>query len=299
MKRILITGANSYVGTSFENYANTNFASEFEIFTLDLLDSQWRKTDFSNFDVVFHVAGLAHADIGQVTESIKQKYYDVNTKLAIEVAEIAKRAKVKHFIFMSSMIIYGESAPIGQKKIIDEKTKPQPANFYGDSKLQADIGIRSLADDQFQVAILRPPMIYGEGSKGNFPLLIKLSKSLRVFPKINNQRSMLFIENLCEFLCQIILKEKSGIFFPQNAEYANTSDIVKILALSYGRKIKLLPCLNPMVKLIAIFPGKIGKMVNKAFGNMTYELTSSQYEGIEYQKVSLEESLQKNKNYGN
>ena len=102
---------------------------------------------FSSYDIVYHVAGIAHADVGNVTDEIKEKYYAVNTDLALEVAEKAKAEGVKEFIFMSSMIVYGESAPYGVKKVIDEHTVPSPANFYGDSKLQADVGVRELADE--------------------------------------------------------------------------------------------------------------------------------------------------------
>ncbi|MBO1915018.1 NAD-dependent epimerase/dehydratase family protein, partial [Microvirga sp. 3-52] len=84
--------------------------------------------------------------------------------------------------------------------IIDMYTTPAPSNFYGDSKLQAENQIKSLNEDSFKVVILRPPMIYGKGSKGNYPKLAKAARKLPVFPNIDNQRSMLHIDNLCEFM---------------------------------------------------------------------------------------------------
>ena len=154
-----------------------------------------------------------------VSEETKAKYYAVNNGSEVKVAEKAKNEGVKEFIFMSSMIVYGESAPYGTEKIVDEYTVPNPANFYGDSKLQADMAVRDLADDLFKVLVLRPPMIYGKGSKGNYPTLAKLAKKLPVFPDVDNARSMLHIDNLCEFLCQIMLvKERSEnavVLFPQ------------------------------------------------------------------------------------
>lgn len=192
-KKVLITGAGSYIGESFKEYAAEKYGNNFSIKDVDMLDGTWRDMDFSEFDIVYHVAGIAHADVGNVDEATKEKYYAVNTDLAVEVCKKAKAEGVKEFIFMSSMIIYGDSAPYGKSKIVDANTVPCAANFYGDSKLQADVAVRELASDEFKVIVLRPPMIYGKGSKGNYPTLAKLAKKLPVFPDVDNQRSMLHI----------------------------------------------------------------------------------------------------------
>ena len=110
MLNVLITGANSYIGTSFEKYANEHYAKDFSIDTIDMKDGSWKEKDFSNYDVVYHVAGIAHADVGHVDEATKRKYYEVNTKLAIDTCKKAKADGVKQFIFMSSAIMYGDSA---------------------------------------------------------------------------------------------------------------------------------------------------------------------------------------------
>ena len=292
MKKVLITGANSYIGTSFENYVLEHYASEFAIDTIDMIDGTWREADFSPYDVIFHVAGLAHADVGKVDEATKQKYYAVNTELAIETAKKAKEQGVKQFVFMSSAIIYGDSAPLGKRKQITKDTKPHPANFYGDSKWRADKGVRKLADDNYTVTVLRPPMIYGKNSKGNYPTLSKMARKLPVFPNVMNERSMLYIENLCEFLCQVMILQEGGIFWPQNAEYSKTSDIVKMIAETTGHKIIITRLLNPFVGIAGIIPGKISGLVNKAFGNLTYEQSMSRYD-FEYQMVSLGESIKR------
>lgn len=158
------------------------------------------------------------------------------------MCEKAKAEGVKDFIFMSSMIVYGDSAPYKEQKIIDETTIPVPANFYGDSKLQADVAVRELADEKFKVIVLRPPMIYGKGSKGNYPKLAKLAKKLPIFPNVDNERSMLYIENLCEFLCQIMLvktiKENSIVLIPQNSEWVKTSEMAKKIREETGKKVR-------------------------------------------------------------
>lgn len=293
-KKVLITGAGSYIGQSFIQYAKKHYPANFEIEELDMTDAAWRDKDFSEYDVVYHVAGIAHADVGKVSEEIKSKYYEVNTGLAVEAAEKAKREGVKTFVFMSSMIVYGDSAPYGQRKVIDETTVPEPANFYGDSKLQADVAVRELANDTYKVIVLRPPMIYGKDSKGNYRTLAKLAKKLPIFPDVDNERSMLYIENLCEFLCQVMLLKpyhrNSVVLLPQNGEWTKTSDMVKMIAKASGKKIAELQCLAPAVWIGSKMPGKIGGLVNKAFGNNCYEFEASFYSGLKYQNTTVKQS---------
>lgn len=293
-KKVLITGAGSYIGEIFRAYASENYPA-LKIAAIDMIDGSWREKDFSAYEIVYHVAGIAHADVGKVDEATKAKYYAVNTDLAIEVCEKAKAEGVKEFIFMSSMIVYGDSAPYGKKKVVDANTVPIAENFYGDSKLQADVAVRALSDDTFKVIVLRPPMIYGRGSKGNYPTLAKLAKKLPVFPDVDNERSMLHIDNLCEFLCQIMLlqeiKQNATVLIPQNAEWTKTSEMVKAIAQVSGKNIKNLGVMKPAVMLGSKVRGKIGGLVNKAFGNSVYAHELSVYEGIEYQRVSLLESI--------
>ena len=284
MKRILITGSGSYIGTTFESYIK-QFDS-YSVDTVDMIDGSWREKDFSGYDAVFHVAGLAHSDVGNVADEVKAKYYAVNTNLTIETATKAKADGVKQFIFMSSAIVYGDSAGIGKDKLITKDTPVNPANFYGDSKVQAEKGILPLSDENFKVVILRPPMIYGPNSKGNYPILSKFAKKLPLFPYVKNQRSMLYVENLCEFVRLMVENDESGIFWPQNREYSNTSEMVKLIAESYGKKIVLVKGFGWALKILS----KVTGLVNKAFGNMSYDMSMSEYKE-DYRKYSLLESI--------
>ncbi|MGQ7407803.1 NAD-dependent epimerase/dehydratase family protein [Streptococcus suis] len=279
MKKVLITGANSYIGTSFENYVEEN-CIDFEIDTLDLLNPNWQEFDFSGYDSVFHVAGIAHFS---KDESKKELYYKVNTELTEKVALIAKQAGVNQFVFMSSIIVYGDST--SSERIITKDTKPSPSDFYGDSKWQAEQRLEKLIEADFNIVIIRPPMIYGKGSKGNYPKLSKLAQKTPVFPKISNSRSMLHIDNLCAFIEGVIIAGEQGVFFPQNKEYVCTSDLVKRIAVSHGKKIYLVSIFNPFIKLLFHFD-----TVKKVFGNLVYEQEMSQYT-FEYQINDFEETI--------
>jgi UDP-glucose 4-epimerase len=287
MKKILITGADSYIGTSFENYLK-QWQDKYQVDTVDMIDGTWREKSFAGYDTVFHVAGIAHSDSGKISKEKEKLYYEINTDLTIETAKKAKADGVKQFIFMSSAIVYGESAPIGKKKIINRDTPPSPANYYGDSKLQAENGILPLQSDDFNVVVLRPPMIYGKGCKGNYQTLVKLALKLPVFPYVKNERSMLYIENLCEFVRLMVENKERGIFWPQNAEYSNTSEMVKMIAEAHGKKIRLVKGFTWSLKVMSHFTG----LVNKAFGNLRYDQIMSTYKN-NYHLVGLEKSIKK------
>lgn len=289
MKKILITGADSYIGMSLERWLNQpQFKGQYLVDTIDMRGDNWKKWDFSIYDTVFHVAGIAHADIGKITIEQKKLYYKVNCDLAWETAQKAKSEGVQQFIYMSSMIVYGEQIWLGKKRVITEKSKPAPSNFYGDSKWKAEQKIGLLNDGCFKVAILRPPMIYGKGSKGNYPLLAKLAQKLLIFPDIENERSMLYIENLCEFVRLLADEGQGGVFLPQNAEYVRTSEMVHLIASAHRKQIFLVKSWNWLVYLAVYCPGKIRKMANKAFGNIVYE--KIEY-GLNYHKYTLAESI--------
>ena len=291
MKRILITGANSYIGTSFECYVKENYPHDYIVDTVDMIDVNWRETDFSNYDSIFHVAGIAHSDNGKISAKKEKLYYAVNTELTVETAKKAKADGANQFIFMSSSIVYGESASIGKSKVITMDTPVAPVNCYGNSKVQAENGIRSLDDENFKVVILRPPMIYGKGSKGNYPVLAKIAQKISIFPYVENERSMLYIENLCEFIRLMIENAEHGTFWPQNAEYSNTSELVRMIAETHGKKVRLIKGFTWALKILSHFTG----MINKAFGSLTYEMLLSEYKE-DYRNYTLAESIEETEN---
>lgn len=280
MKNILITGANSYVGTSFEKWLS-QWPDKYHVDTVDMIDGSWREKSFAGYDTVFHVAGIAHVS---ADPSKKDLYYKVNRDLAIETAQKAKADGARQFIFMSSMIIYGADEPVGKEKIITQDTKPAPSDFYGDSKLQADLAIQQLAGENFTVSIMRPPVIYGPGCKGNFPKLLKLAKYAFIFPDIDNRRSMIYIDNFCECVRQIIDEAQGGIYFPQNEEYVSTKDVIINARKLSGHSTLVLPCPKFIISFLSG-----NETFNKAFGSKTYAKALSSHR--QYNVVSYEDGL--------
>lgn len=278
MKRILITGAGSYIGTSFENYLK-QWKDIYSVDTVDMIDGSWREKDFSGYDVVFHVAGIAHR---KETEENKHLYYEVNRDLAIETAEKAKNESVGAFILLSSMSVYGKDVGV-----INRATKPAPVSNYGISKLQAEECIAPLASDNFKVCIIRPPMVYGKGCKGNFNSVVKIVKRSPIFPKISNQRSMIYIDNLCGFVRLAIDESLDGVFMPQNKEKMNTSQMAGLISSALGKHILLDPISGAAVSVMR----KCSQKARKAFGTLVYEDTETF--DYSYCTVSTEESVTK------
>ncbi len=218
----------------------------------------------------------------------QQALYDqVNCDLAVATARKARESGVGLFLYPSSIIVYGNK---GLSRVITPDTPAGNPHFYGNSKLRAEEALFRLAGasgdedaaperepgtEGFQIAVMRLPMVYGKGSRGNYPLLAKLADRLPFFPDVQNQRSMIYIENLCEFIRQRIEEGRGGLYFPQNTEYTSTSRMVREIAAAHGKKIRLLKGLNPLVALACRMPGRIGAMAGKAFGSLVYDRSMS------------------------
>ena len=280
MKRVLITGSGSFIGMSLERYLKD---FPYCVDTLDMRADSWHSQSFSGYDAVFHVASIVHL---KEKSDMKELYYRVNTDLAVQTARKAKEAGVGQFIFMSSASVYGDGAPIGKSRRITQTTVPSPISFYGDSKLQAEQGLLAMQDDHFRVVILRPPMVYGPGCKGNYPTLSKMARKLPFFPAVSNRRSMLYIDHLSEFVRLMIENQEQGIFHPQNSTYSNTAQLVEQIAAANGKKIRLVKGLTVPLKLLS----HLTPLVNKAFGSLTYDMALSEYPQ-DYCRYSQEETV--------
>ena len=262
MTKVLIVGKKSYIGLSFQQWIKQS-EPDWIVDCISSRDDAWRLENYGDYDTILHVAGIAHVD---ATKDMESMYYRINRDLAVDSCRKAKDEGCRQFVFLSSLIVYGESDSL-KTVSIKKDTKPQPNGFYGQSKLDAETGIFNQETDEFLVAAIRPPMVYGKGSKGNYPKLAKLATSIPFFPEFPNQRSMIHIDNLCECIRLVIANEARGVFCPQNKEYVSTTDLVCEIARVNGKKMHTTKLFNPLLRLLA----KRIHMINKVFGSLVYE----------------------------
>lgn len=277
-KKVLVTGKNSYIARSFQKYMY-NYADKKEakwnVELLSVRDNTWKDEEFSQYDAVIHCAGIVH----QGKKVQKEEYERVNRNLTVEIAKKAQKEGVQQFIFLSTMNVYGML-----NGVITSSTKPDPQSIYGKTKWEAEKELLLLQNERFNVCILRPPMVYGEGCKGNYRRLAKLVKMTPVFPREENERSLLHIDNLCELLRLLVENDEAGMFFPQDMEYVKINDMVQQLAKKQGKKLYLTTLFHPLIRL---FSGNV--LVKKVFGSLVYEKSMSVYSKGDYQKKSFYE----------
>jgi UDP-glucose 4-epimerase len=276
MKKVLVIGDDSYIGMSFEAFAR----DKLEIKMVSSRNNAWREVDFTGFDSVLHCAGIAHVKQNKKLEPL---YDEVNYKLAVDVAEKAKESGVIQFIFLSTMAVYGT---LFSKIDLNTPLNPNRNDYYGGSKLKAERKLQKLVDNDFKLCIIRPPMVYGKGCKGNFPKLVKLARKTPFFPDYPNRRSMIFIDNLCSFIYNFINGESEGVFLPQNREYVNTTELVRCIAKCYNKKRKTTKLFNPIIKVFS----KRMSVFNKVFGDLYYIQRGDENE---YNVVKFEESVKR------
>ncbi|WP_332695147.1 NAD-dependent epimerase/dehydratase family protein [Halalkalibacter lacteus] len=277
MKKILITGENSYIGNSFEMWLAKDTHC-YKVEKISVRGDSWKEIDFSSYDTVLHVAGIAHLNERKVDKNL---YYKVNRDLAYEIANKAKTEGVEHFIFFSSMSVYGKDTGI-----IDKDTVTKPKSHYGKSKLEAERLIRELEDPQYKVSVIRPPMIYGRGCNGNYAKLSSLTRITLVFPDIKNERSMIYIDNLNEYIKSLVDNPINGLFFPQDREYVCTSEMVKEIAKSIDKRIWMTKVFNSFLKNIKT------DLTRKIFGDLVYSKEIDvNYRHKSYNLVDFKESI--------
>lgn len=278
-KQLLITGENSYIGKSLQEYIQKQY-SDWKAEAVSVRDGKWRELDLTKYQAIVHLAAVVHQ---KEKPDMRNLYKKINADLPVELAREAKRRGVRQFVFLSTMAVYGDKV-----SYIRENTKPQPATIYGKAKLNAERRLKKIADAAFQVIILRPPMVYGRNCPGNYRRLAALALKLPFFPKVDNRRSMIYIENLCACICREIEKEDRPykVVCPQNREYVNTTELVKEIRKAHGKKTWVVPFGN---RVIGILADRIS-IFRKVFGDLIYERSE---ENVKYQAVEFAESVRR------
>lgn len=272
MKRILITGEHGYIGNAIRSYLS-RWEGSYRVDMVSLRDDGWKAGSFRDYDVVIHAAGIVHQKKTKDDPDQFPLYHRVNTILPFEVAGKAKEEGVGQFIFLSSESVYGCTARVGQTVEITADTPLHPEDNYGRSKLEAEKLLRKLSSPEFHLAILRPPMIYGKGCKGNYNTLSRLARISPVFPNVQNRRSMLYIDNLSELVRLLIEDLAEGLFCPQDLEPADVGQVAALIAQAHGKTLLLLPGFTWALKLLS---GHVDA-VDKAFGSLIYAKSLSTY----------------------
>lgn len=283
MKKILITGANSYIGICFKEWLK-QWPNDYLVDAISVRGNSWKEKSFTGYDSVLHLAAVVH-----VEEKNIDRYFKINRDLTVNIAEKARNEGVKQFIFLSTMAVYG-----CEMGYITAETHPMPKTFYAKSKYEAEKLLLNMENDKFKIAILRPPIVYGKGCRGNYPRLANLVTKLPIFPDVDNIRSMIYIDNLSEFIRIIVNNYLSGVFFPQNEGYVNITELARLINLTHGKNIRVTKSFNWAIAIGL----KFSKTIQKVFGNLVYDKRMPGGPGtvvngipMEYETTSFKESI--------
>lgn len=282
--RILITGESGYVGNSVANWLKQKEFEELEVSFIGLRDDKWKEQSFHGVDTIIHCAALVHSN--QKKYSLEE-YRRINTVLTRELAKKAKCEGVHQFVFMSTKGVYGMRKSCFDEVIVDKSTPLTPYKKYGLSKREAELELLEMDDTTFRVAIIRAPFVYGKGCSGNYKQLRNNVLKFRFVPKLPSRISMIYIDNLCELIRQIILQGRNGVYMPQNLPIHSSAEMSVLIAKYNEKKILYTSFFNPIVRLASKYISKI----NSAFGSSIYLEELSIIEGIDYQVVDFEESI--------
>lgn len=229
MKKVLLTGSTGFIGKKFLQYNKETF----NIISLSIRGESYKNSDFGGIDVVVHLAGKAH----DMNCKDDKEYFDVNYEKTKSLAELVKKAKVPHFIYASTVKVYGHEQRIG----LNEQSECFPEDAYGKSKLQAENFLLSLVDESFKVAIIRPPLVYGRQVKGNMARLIEICRKNYYLPfgNMGNKRTIVFVDNLIEMVNAIVNQKVEGIFIPSDKHPVSTDQLIIMISDAIGAKTKL------------------------------------------------------------
>lgn len=236
--KLLLSGASGFIGSAF----CADYHDQFDLATFSF-QKDLEHLSLDNIDTVLHLSALVH----QMNGADKEAYHDINVTKTVALAKKAKTSGVRHFVFMSSVKVYGEENP----SAYDEQSPCHPKDPYGESKLEAEKALLALADNTFKIAIIRTPVVYGEGVKANILKLINLTNRYRALPfgGIHNRRSMVYVGNLTHLISEVIKQEKQGIFLAGDDAPSSTSGLITQVAAALGKRCILFP-LSPLKTML-------------------------------------------------
>jgi len=239
---LLVTGSSGYIGRSFI----TTHQNHYHINTFSLRTDDLNSLSLDGIDTILHCAALVHRTDVNSPES----YRKINRDYPVELAQKAKEAGVKHFVFLSTVAVYGE-----KEGIYDEFSPASPVTLYAKSKYDAENALRALESDTFKLSIVRPAMVYGKDAPGNMQRLITLVDRVPILPfgKIENKRHFVSIDNLTALLSHIIDQHAEGCFVAADDTPVSTTYLTEKIALHLHRKIQLISLPQPVRAFIRYY----------------------------------------------
>jgi nucleoside-diphosphate-sugar epimerase len=235
----------------------------------DLSASQDWSQALDGVDVVVHCAARAHV-MKDTTQDPLAVYRESNTHATLNLAKQAVQAGVKRFVFVSSIKVNGEWTE--QAKPFTPNDTPIPTDPYGISKYEAEQGLKQIAQETgLEVVIIRPPLIYGKGVKGNFASMVRWIQKGVPLPlgAVHNQRSLVALDNLVNFmqLCCVHPKAANETFLIADSEAVSTTELLRRVARAYQVPARLIPIPVSVMTIAANLLGK-GAVANRLFGNL-------------------------------
>lgn len=261
-KTLMITGASGFIGTNFIK----KYKDDFNIIPVCLIENKPEDLDYTGVDCILHLAALVH----QMNGAPEERYFEVNTELTKRLVNKAKEAGVGHFVFYSTVAVYGTHGSVDKEIVLNVNSPTNPKDAYGKSKLEGEEILKEVENIDFKVSIIRPPMVYGDNCPGNMARLEKLVKTFPVLPFGNDEfkRSIVHIDKLLEETKKIINSRKKGIFVPKDEKDVSIREIVESLALKNGKNIFLIKMprflLNMMYKIKP-------RIVTSLYGSLRFE----------------------------
>ncbi|WP_163468934.1 NAD-dependent epimerase/dehydratase family protein [Fusobacterium sp. IOR10] len=285
-KTLMITGASGFIGSNFIK----RYEDKYNIIQVDLLKTSPEELNYERVDTILHLAALVH----QMNGAPREKYFEVNTDLTKRVAENAKKNKVKHFVFYSTVKVYGYDGDLhNHSMVLNEESQCNPKNDpYGESKWEAEKILRILEDTNFKVSVIRPPMVYGQGVKGNMQSLIKLIEKLPMLPfnYDKNRRSLVNIENLMYLTSLVIDTEKEGVFLPLDEKNISLKEIYEGIEKGINKKRINIKLIQPFFWLLTKIKPNI--MV-RLYGSLQFENKLTRKKLNYIPKIRYEEGIRR------
>lgn len=241
---------------------------------------------------IVHCAARAHIMQDEVADPLAE-YRKVNVEGTLNLARHAAEAGVKRFVFISSIKVNGEQTPLDRP--FTEDDTPAPEDPYGVSKFEAERELQQLAaDSALELVIIRPPLVYGSGVKGNFASMVQLIKKGLPMPlgAVHNKRSLVGLDNLVDLIVKCIDHPAAAneVFLAGDGNDLSTTDLLRGVARAMGKPARLIPVPAALLMFAASVLGKKA-MAQRLLGSLQVDISKAQQVLGWQPPVTVEEGL--------